>query len=91
MLERARVSNEKTKMKGVARMKAAIVRRVLLPKSHARMKTVVERAAALWVVDRKDAGHGDSQLLLLMEVLSGGGLCCPLYFEGCEFITGLVV
>lgn len=77
MLERARVSNEKTRTKGVARMKEAIVRRVLLPKSHARMRTVVERVAVLKVVDRKDGGHDGNQLLLLMEVLSGG-CCCRL-------------
>lgn len=79
MFERARVSNAKTRMKGVARMRDAIVRRVLLPKRQVRMRRVVERAAALRDVAREDGCHSGSHLL------SGGCCCCPGCFEW-EFI-----
>lgn len=79
MFERARVSNEKTRMKGVARMKDTIVRKVLLPKSQVRMRKVVERAAVLRNDAREDGCHNGSHLL------SGGCCCCPWCFE-CEFI-----
>ena len=78
MFEITRVSNEKKRMKGVARMKDAIVRRVLLPKSHVRTRKDVERAAALRDVDREDGCHSGSHLL-------SGGCWWPAYFEW-EFI-----